>query len=286
MTSAMISELLIALFAGIVVVVTFRRHTPRAVELAAWAGLIWVCVLGLASAREEHARALTSAAVWGGAQMVGTVTGLVGQGASGWIVGHRFAIADWVVLLFGADVLALALLASRRQAEGWTPVIKLRDWMELPRPGVARRPAPTTVSAADEINQRFNTWAPVAIASALTWFTLFLIWTGDVVMPGTFRGARKAAQKAGGARRRVASAGWHGLVEKVGTEPRRLTDQVVDLDVIVARAAAIRAKAADWLTEVGTAPEIDWTSGCSPLMRRGNEEDVTDEQDRRHRLAS
>jgi hypothetical protein len=282
----MVSELLIAFFACTVVVVTLRRHTPRAVELVAWAGLIWVCILGFASAREEHARALTSAAAWGGMQMIGTVTGLLGQGAAGWIVGHRFAIADWVVLLFGADVLALALLASRRQAEGLTPVIKLRDWMELPRPGVARRPARSAASAADEINQRFNAWAPVAIASALTWFTLFLIWTGDVVMPGTVREMRKAARKADGARRRVAAADWHGLVEKVGTEPRRLTDQVVDLDVIGARAAAIRAKAADWLTEVGTAPEIDWTSGYGPLMREGNEGDVTDEQDRRHRLAS
>ena len=285
MTNAMVAEVLIALFAGMVVVVTFRRHTPRAVELVAWAGLIWVCILGVTSAREEHARALTSAAVWGATQMIGTVTGLFGQGVLDWIVVHRFVIADWVVLLFGADVLALALLASRRRAAGWTPVIKLRDWMELPRPGQAR-PAPVRVSGTEELNRRFNAWSPIAAAGALTWFTLCLIWIGDYVLPGTARGMRRAAGKADGARRRVATADWHGLVEKVSTEPRHIADQVVDLDVITARAAAIRARAADWLTEVGTAPEIEWTNGFSPLMRKGNEEDVTDERDRRHRLAS
>jgi hypothetical protein len=252
MTNGMVSELLIAFFAAIVVVVTFRRSTPRAVELVAWAGLIWVCILAIASSH-AHARALTYAAIWGAAQMIGTILGLLSQGIVEWIVQHRFVIADWVVLLFGADLLALALLATRRRAHGWTPVIKLRDWMELPRPGVARR-APATVSATDQINQRFNAWAPVAAASALTWFTLFLIWTGDVALPGTFRGVRTAAQKANGARRRVATADWHGLVEKVSNEP----------------------------------PEIDWVSGLGPLntMGKRNEEDGTDERHRRHRLAS
>ena len=275
MTGAMVSELLIVLFAGMVVVVTFRRHTPKSVELVAWAGLIWVCVLAFASVRDPQARGLTSAVAWGASQMIGTVTGLMGQGLLEWIVTHRFVIAEWAVLLCGVDILALALLATHRRAAGFIPVTRLRDWMELPRPGMAR-PAPVTVSAADEINRRFNAWAPVAAAGALTWFTLFLIWTGDVVVPGTVRGARKAAHKA------------HGLVEKVSAEPRRITDQVVDMDVIAARAAVIRAKAADWLTEVGTAPEIDWTSGFNPLstMRKGNQDDGTDERDRRHRLAS
>ena len=62
MGDAMVTELLIALFAGMVLVATFRRNTPRPVELVLWAGLVWVCVLGISNAHTPQARALTSAA--------------------------------------------------------------------------------------------------------------------------------------------------------------------------------------------------------------------------------
>jgi len=135
MGDALVSEFLIALFALIVAVLTFRRHTPRSVELLAWGGLIWVCIMGVTGTHEAHARALTAAAVWGASQTIGTFASLASQGAMQWIFERRFIIADWVVLLFGVDLLVLVLLSTRRQSAGWQPRIRLRDWMELPRPG-------------------------------------------------------------------------------------------------------------------------------------------------------
>jgi hypothetical protein len=287
MADAMISEVLIALFAGMVAVATFRRNTPRAVELALWAGLIWVCVLGVTSAHNQQARALTEAAVWGASQMVGTMVALAGQGAVQWLYDQRFHIADWVVLLFGVDVLLLTLISARREAKGWQPRVRLRDWMELPRVG-RPQPARVGVSAVDEINRRFSVWAPIATAAALTWLTLLLIWTGDVVLPTTRRKLRGAALRAEMARRRLAAADWRGLIAKAGTEPRRITAQVVDIDVLARRATAIRGKAADWLTEVGTAPQVSWFSGLGampPEIDGGLDLDV-EERDRRDRLAS
>lgn len=287
MGDAMVSEFLIALFAGMVLVATFRRNTPLAVEIVLWAGLIWVCVLAVNSTHGVQARALTSAAVWGMSQMAGTVATMAEQGATQWLIDRRFQIADWVVLLFGVDLLVLTLLLTRREAQGWQPRVRLGDWMELPR--LSRPiPAPALVSGVDEINQRFNVWAPVATAAALTWLTLLLVWTGDVVLPTTGRELRGAALRAEMARRRIATTDWHGLLEKAGSEPRRLTEQVVDFDVLSRRAGAVRARAADWLSEVGSAPQVDWMGGYNmlpPEADGGIDRDVT-ERDRRDRLAS
>lgn len=288
MGDAMISEILIAAFAGMVLIATFRKGTPRAVEIVLWVGLVWACFLGLTSAHNQQARALTAATVWGVSQMVGTIAGLLEQGALGWVADRRFAIADWVVLLFGVDLLVLTLMLTRREAAGWQPRVRLGEWMELPR---LSRPvaAPATVSAVEEINQRFNLWAPVATAAALTWLTLLLIWTGDVVIPTTGRKLKGAALRAEMARRRLASTDWQSLLEKAGTEPRRLTEQVVDIDVLARRAAAMKVKAADWLSEVGTAtPPVNWFGGYYPLPPEtdgGIDIDVS-ERDRRDRLAS
>ena len=287
MGDAMVSEFLIALFAGMVAFATFRRNMPRAVELALWAGLIWVCVLGVTNAHNQQARALTAAAVWGASEMVGTIVALGEQGALQWLFDQRFVIADWVVLIFGVDLLVLTLLYTRRDARGWQPRVRLRDWMELPRLGQPE-PARVTVSAVDEINRRFSVWAPVATAAALTWLTLLLIWTGDVIVPSTRRRMRGAALRAEMARRRLASAGWRALMEKAGAEPRRLTEQVVDMDVLARRAASMGGRAADWLIEVGTASQMSWFSGfgaMSPEMDGGMDLDVA-ERDRRDRLAS
>lgn len=286
MGDALISEFLIALFAGMILVATFRRRTPLAVEIVLWAGLIWVCILGVTSTHSAAARALTTAAVWGSTQMVGTIATLAEQGSIQWLLDRRFFLADWVVLLFGVDLLVLTLLLTRRQAQGWQPRVRLGDWMELPRIG---RPAPAaaTVSAVDEINERFNVWAPVATAAALTWLTLLLIWTGDVVIPTTGRKLRGAALRAQMARRRLAATDWHGLLEKAGSEPRRLTEQVVDIDVLARRASLVKSKAAGWLTEMGTAPEANWFGGYNLLPPEDGGIDIdVSERDRRDRLAS
>jgi hypothetical protein len=287
MGDAMVSEFLIALFAGMVAFATFRRHTPRAVELVLWAGLIWACVLGVTNAHNQQARALTAAAVWGASQMVGSIVALSEQAAAQWLFDRRFQIADWLVLLFGVDLLVLTLLYTRRDARGWQPRVRLREWMELPRLGQPQ-PATVKVSAIGEIHRRFSLWAPVATAAAMTWFTLLLIWTGDVVVPTTRRKLRGAALRAEMARRGLASADWRGLVEKAGMEPRRLTEQIVGIDVLARRAASVRGRAADWLAEVGTDPQVGWFSGFGalpPEMDGGIDLNVA-ERDRRDRLAS
>lgn len=227
MTNTHLPELLIALFAAVVVVLTLRKNTPRPIELLAWAALIWVCFIGVSGVHDKQARELTSAWFWGMTHMIQSLIGLGAVGVRQWMVDNRFLLFDWAILVAGADLLLLAFLRSRRHAEGWRPRVLLRDWMELPPPAQAR-PAPATVSATDEINRRFNVWAPVATAAALTWTTLFLIWTGDVAAPTVGRRLRKVAVGANGVGRRVASTNWRGVVAKASAEPRRLTDQVID----------------------------------------------------------
>src|SRR5438270_1809708 len=242
MTDAMLSEFLIALFAGMVAVVIMRKNTPRPVEILLWVGLIWVCVLGVTGIHDRHARDLTSATFWGATQMVGSVATMAALGVKQWMIDNRFILADWAVLVAGADLLLLAYLTSRRTSAGWQPQVRLGDWMELPRLA-DRRPVPATVSAVDEINHRFNVWAPVAAAAALTWTTLFLIWTGDVAAPTVGRRVRKVAVSANGPRRRVAGTNWRRIFEKAGTEPRRLTEQIVDIGDVSRRATALRSRA-------------------------------------------
>src|SRR5205085_10017857 len=180
----------------------------------------------------------------------------------------------------------LVLLSTRRQSAGWQPRIRLRDWMELPRPG-RPQPARVTASASDELNRRFSLWAPVAAAAAMTWMTFMLIWTGDVVLPSAARKLRQAAAGADGARRRVAQGSLHALAERVAAEPRRLS-RVIDVDVLSRRSSSFTDHARQALNEVGSAPEIDWLGGISamsPYTDGGIDEDGN-ERDGRHRLAS
>jgi hypothetical protein len=288
MTDALLSEFLIAAFAGMVALVIMRKNTPRPVELVLWIGLIWVCALGVFGIRDQQARDLTLATLWGATQIVGSLITIGAQSVVQWLYDNRFIIADWAVLLVGADLLALAFLSSRREAQGWQPRVRLRDWMELPRLAEPQ-PAPVSGSGVDEVNRRFNVWAPVAAAAALTWTTFFLIWSGDVAVPSMRRRVRKVALSANGARRRVASADWQGLIDRAGAEPRRLTEQVVDIADLSRRAADVRARAATWLTEAGTTPESNWLGGFGvtpPYAPDGGIETDGTERDQRDQLAS
>ena len=256
MNDAVVSEVLIALFAGMVAFAIMRRGTSRAVELVLWIGLIWVCVLGVTSTHDRQTRELTSAAAWGVTQTVGTVAGLMGQSFLAWLSEHRIAVATWIVLAFGADLLAIVLLLAHRRAIGWQPRVRLRDWMELPRPAKPQPAHVPVVSGVDELNARFNRWAPLATAGALMQVTLLLIWSLDVLVPVAARGLRDAAFAANRARRRVAD-GAQGVLD----EPARLT-KVVD---------------------------IDWMRGYQALARRIDaeiEDDEAQERDSRDRLAS
>jgi hypothetical protein len=112
----------------------------------------------------------------------------------------------------------------------------------------------------------------VATSAALTWTTLFLIWTGDVAAPTVGRRIKKVAVSADGARRRVAGTDWRRVVEKAGSEPRRLTEQVVDIADLSRRATEMRSLATTWRSEKDAADG-------------GKDSDGT-ERDRRNKLAS
>ncbi|HET7467172.1 MAG TPA: hypothetical protein VFL29_10920 [Candidatus Dormibacteraeota bacterium] len=274
MNDAVVSEFLIALFAGMVAFAIMRRGTSRPVELVLWVGLVWVCVLGVTSTHDKQTRELTSAAVWGSTQIMGTIAGLMGQGALGWVSANRMAVADWVVLIFGLDLLAIVLLRTHRKSAAWQPRVRLRDWMEMPRLGKPQ-PAPVpAVSGVDEVNQRFNRWAPLATAGALMQLTLFLIWSLDVLMPATGRRLRDAVTAAQGARRRVASG-----------------EKIVDFETLAGRAASVRGWASGAINQVASAPQFDWMSGYAALPPRIDggieiDDESPHERDRRDRLAS
>src|SRR5256714_9423628 len=139
----------IALFTGMVAatfVPPVRRSIPRLVEVALWIGLITVCVLGVASVTDPNARDLSFSALWAADQVLNTIVGLLLGGVGASISANRFALASWLVIVAGADVLALMLVHSLRNAAPWQPRVRLREWMELPVAASAG-PAPQTVFA-------------------------------------------------------------------------------------------------------------------------------------------
>lgn len=158
---------LIGLFVALVGVVTFRRKTPIAIELAVWIGLIGVCVLAITSSGNPQAHELTTAIIWAGSQMVGTIVDVFRLSALRWMFGARFTIANAVVVLFAVDLLVVALVSTKRQADAWIPVTKLREWMVLPSLNPTR-PELAPLSAVDEINRRFNAWSSAAAAATVT----------------------------------------------------------------------------------------------------------------------
>jgi hypothetical protein len=252
------AEYLIAALTAMVIVVAFRRKTPKAIELAVWISLVWVCVLTITSTGNPQARALTNATVWGAGRIVGTIAGLTGQDVLRWMYGTRFAIAGWVVLIFVLDLFVLALVSTRRQANSWIPVTKLGEWMVLP--GLhAPEPERAAISGVDEINQRLNVWAARAAAASLAWASLSVIWLRDVEIPAAAGGLKNLESGIGGAWRRVA-AGRPQLGEvrisrvvpaptnagrgagrskrRVAARPAPLEPDIVDIKLLAARVKA------------------------------------------------
>jgi hypothetical protein len=177
-----IAESLIGAFVAMALVVTFRRGTSRVIEFAVWIGLIWVCIVAVTGGGDPQARALTTAAVWGSAQVAGMVIDLARQDVLRWAYETRFLIADWVVLLVGVDVLLLALVATRRQADGGMPMTKLREWWVLPR-ARATQTQLAPVTGVDALNRRFSAWCGPATTATAMAATLFLIWLRDFQVP-------------------------------------------------------------------------------------------------------
>jgi hypothetical protein len=184
----------LALFVGMaaaMVVPSVRRSVPRWMEAAIWLGLIVTCSLVITNIQQLSTRRLTESAAWGADQIVNTSVGLMFAGMLGWVVDHRFAVADAVVLLVGADIMALVLIRSHRKALGRQPRIMLGEWIELP---LHRGPVPASAAVPyvmDEWNRRAEHATAMLAAAFLTWFIQTLIWTRDVVIPQTkFRQAK------------------------------------------------------------------------------------------------
>ena len=157
-----------------------------------WLALIWVCLLVI-TRLDPRTLTLTSAVLWAAPQAAGMIVAPLAEGVSRWIEAVRFVIADWVVLLLAADVLALALVSSHRWAEGWQPRVRLAEWMELPR---LAAPRPATVSAVDEIDRRIAAWGRVAFAPALAGATSAFQKTASALgaVPLRLRGGIAAAR--------------------------------------------------------------------------------------------
>ncbi len=177
----------IALCVGLVAM-TFapkvRRAIPRWFEVALWVAMVFVCWIGIASINGPHARELTDSVNWAVGQIVAMLLGLAGAGVRESLAANRFALANAVVTLFGADLLALALVSTYREGRAWKPQVRLGEWLEFP--AVSDRPAVALVtgaSAIDELNERWAAATATAGAAAATWSVQFLMWARDVGLP-------------------------------------------------------------------------------------------------------
>jgi hypothetical protein len=203
----------VALFAGLaaaMVVPRVRRSVPRLVEGIIWLGLIVACWMAITNIQQANVRYLTESAAWGADQIINTTIGLMFAGLFAWIGEHRFVIANVVVLVLGADILALALLRGHRQAQSSLPQIKLGEWIEVPLHRAPALKATAVPYAMDEWNRRAERAAAMLGAAFLMWFVQMLIWTRDVVVPQ----ARARQAQAVAAGRVQASAGFESLRER------------------------------------------------------------------------
>lgn len=195
----------IALFTGMVAA-TFippvRRSIPKPAEVALWIALVGVCFAGVTSVTDPNVREMSSSAVWGVDQMINSLVGAIFGGILGAIFDHRFWIASWLVIIAGADLLALVLLRSRRQGQAWQPRVRLREWMEMPP---ARAAVQEPVRVADpiaDLNRRLAAGIAIAGTTMLTNVLDFSIWVRDVLVPGQ-RTMLTAAARAGRVRSRA-----------------------------------------------------------------------------------
>ena len=203
----------LAVFAGMaaaMVVPSVRRSVPRWMEAAIWLGLIVTCWLAITSIQPVNTRNLTESAAWGADQIFNTSMGLVFASMLVWAGDHRFAIANAVVVIAGADILALVLLRSYRKGAGWQPRVRLGEWVELPLHRVpAPFPAPVPY-VIDDWNRRAERATAILAAAFLTWFVQLLIWTRDVVIPRALVRQEEAVE----AGRVHAAAGLEALRER------------------------------------------------------------------------
>ncbi|MDQ6880412.1 MAG: hypothetical protein M3082_22445 [Candidatus Dormibacteraeota bacterium] len=248
MGGSLLLQFSIALCLGMVAATfapSVRRSMPRWFEAMIWVALTAVCWLGVASIKDPRTRELTAAVNWAGGQIFHTLLGFLGASITGTISSHRFAIATAVVILFGADLLALAVISSYRQSRTWQPLVRLRDWMELPAAPAARPPAPMARSGIDELNERLAAATAVAGATAATLSVQFLIWARDVGLPRAEQ--RLALAVATG---RVETKVWLDSVRETAREVEagarsRFAETTPEVNKLALRVAAILNGVAD-----------------------------------------
>ena len=189
----------IALFTGLVAA-TFippvRKAIPRPIEVFMWIGLIVVCAIGLLNISSESARNLSTSLIWAADEVINTIFGLLLGGVVAWIVDHRFAIATWMVIVAGADLLMLVVLRSMRTSRAAQPRVRLGEWMEMPVP-VAPSGAQPRVAAADplvDVNRRLAAGAAILAAAMLTRTLDLSIWIRNVMLPLQRRRLAEAAR--------------------------------------------------------------------------------------------
>jgi hypothetical protein len=158
-----------------------RRSVPRWIEALIWIALLVACWLAITNEKEAPVRYLTESVAWGLDQIIKTSFGLILSGLLAWMSDHRYGIADAVVMLLGSDILLLALLRTRRQADALQPRILLGEWIEYPKRGA---PAPLEVPyAMDEWNRRAERAAATLGVAFLTWLVNLMVWSRDLVIP-------------------------------------------------------------------------------------------------------
>jgi hypothetical protein len=159
----------IALFTGMVaatLVPPVRRSIPKAAEVCLWIALVTVCLLGVMSITDPSARELSASAAWGAEQVINSLTGLALGGVGAWILENRFALASWLVIIAGADILLLMFIGSLQEARPWQPRVWLREWMEMPlRATSAPAQAKPATDPIAELNRKFA--AALAAAGAM-----------------------------------------------------------------------------------------------------------------------
>ena len=167
---------------AVTLVPSIRKSVPKPIEVALWTALIVACVVGVLGIASPNARELTSSALWGVDQIIGTSVGLLFAGVLGWIGDNRFVISTWVVIGCGVDIMALALLRSHRQGLSWLPLVRLGEWMELPRLGATPEPVAAPY-ALDGVNRRLAAATASAGASLLALAMNLFMWGRKVLLP-------------------------------------------------------------------------------------------------------
>ncbi len=248
----------IALFTGMVAatfVPPVRKAIPRPAEVVLWVALITACVLGVMSVTDQNARDLSIASAWAAEQVVNTIFGLLLGGVGSWIYEHRFVIASWLIIVAGADALALMLVRSMRIATPWAPRVRLGEWMELP---LSEPPVPVRQPAADPlvgVNRSLAAATAVVATAALARTLTFSVWLrGAIQTHGTRMrrdrlDARSRLASLRDATAHLSAATWTARAAGRGLKPAaERAGQVIDIRALVG------AESLGWYGPMGLPP--------------------------------